>query len=93
MDSGFVWDEEKYELVKSKHDVCFWEVVSAFDDLRFCEQPHDEYEDRMIAVAKTVNDRVLLVIYSDEDLPLFRLITAYDAPAYWLEVYNEQRDS
>ncbi len=92
MDSGFVWDENKYALVKRSHNVSFWEVVSAFDDPRFYEEPHDDYEDRMIAVAKTVTGRVLVIIYSNEDMPLYRLITAYDAPHRWLEVYNDENN-
>lgn len=67
------------------------EVVLAFDDPCFYEQPHGEHEDRMTGVAKTVRGRVLLIAYSDEELPLYRLITAYDAPHMWVEVYNEQR--
>ncbi len=32
MDIGFIWDADKYAEVQSKHNVQFYEVVSAFDD-------------------------------------------------------------
>jgi uncharacterized DUF497 family protein len=31
MDIGFVWDETKYQAVRKKHHVQFYEVVSAFN--------------------------------------------------------------
>jgi len=31
MDIGFVWDETKYQEVRQKHHLQFYEVVSAFD--------------------------------------------------------------
>lgn len=37
MDIGFLWDEDKYELVRREHDVAFHEVVSCFDDERVLE--------------------------------------------------------
>lgn len=32
MDIGFIWDGDKYQEVKEKHQVQFYEAVSAFDD-------------------------------------------------------------
>ncbi|MCP4397259.1 MAG: hypothetical protein GY801_08180 [bacterium] len=49
MDIGFVWDESKYRPVIEKHNVRFYEVVSALDDPRGYETPDPSgYEDRWI---------------------------------------------
>lgn len=41
-------------------------------------------------VGKTVQDRILVVIYSEEELPLYRLITAFDAEGKWLNAYKQR---
>ncbi len=51
MDVGFVWDENKYQTTVKKHDVRFYEVVSAFDDPLITAYNaeggwRDEYEQR-----------------------------------------------
>ena len=91
MDIGFVWDIDKYEEVQRRHDVQFYEVVSAFDD------PHGYYisdpqghADRCMLVASTFNGRILSIIYSDEDAPLNRLITAYDAEQRFINEYDRR---
>lgn len=87
MDIGFIWDDEKYQEVQRRHNVQLYEVVSAFDDPEAYILPDPQgNEDRSMFVGKTVNDRLLVVIYSDEDAPLYRLITAFDAKG---EVLNE----
>lgn len=92
MDIGFVWDEEKYRVVVEKHGVRFYEVVSAFDDPNGYEIPDPVgYEDRWVWVGQTANSRVLVVIYSEEDLPLYRIITAFDAEGRWLNEYDQRR--
>ena len=32
MDTGYVWDENKYRRVQEEHEVSFWEAVSALSD-------------------------------------------------------------
>lgn len=91
MDVGYVWDEDKYEKVKEKHDVFFHEVVSAMEDPKGFEQPDEaSYEEgQWIWVGQTAQRRVLVVVYSDEDLPIFRIITAFDAEGRWLDEYQQ----
>lgn len=92
MDIGFIWDEDKYEAGVEKHHVKFYEVVSAFDDPNGYEIPDPTgYEDRWMWVGRTVNDRLLVVIYSEEDLPLYRLITAFDAEGKWINEYYQRQ--
>lgn len=88
MDIGFVWDENKYNRVRQKHRVQFHEVVSAFDDLNGYEVPDPErHEDRWMWIGRTAGDRVLAIITSDEDSPLHRLISAFDATGRFLNEY------
>jgi uncharacterized DUF497 family protein len=92
MDIGFVWDENKYQKVVDDHHVAFYEVVSAFDDQDGYEVTDPAgHEDRWMWVGQTVQGRVLGIIYSEEDLPLYRLITAFDAEGGWLDEYQRHR--
>ena len=79
MDIGFVWDENKYQSVQQKHGVQFYEVVSAFDDSDGCEFPDPEgHEERWMLIARSTGGRELAIVFSEEDLPVYRLITAFD---------------
>ena len=40
-------------------------------------------------VGKAVYARALVVAYSEEKLPLYRLITAFDAEGSWRDVYDQ----
>ena len=88
MDIGFIWDEDKYQEVQRKHSVQFYEIVSAFDDpdVQVVPDPQGN-EDRWMLVAKTFNGRILSIICSDEDAPLQRSITAFDASGEALDEY------
>ena len=80
MDIGFIWDEDKYQEVQKRHGVQFYEVVSAFDDPNGYEIADPAgYEDRRMWIGVTAGGRVLAIVFSEEDLPLYRLITAFYA--------------
>ena len=81
-DEGFVWDEDKYAKVLKGRDIKFWEVVSVFEDPNCFEDedPQGNFGNFKV-VGLTTSDRLLCVIYSDEDLPLIRIITAFEAGA------------
>ena len=83
MDIGFIWDEDKYQEVQREHNVQFYEVVSTFDD------PQGN-EDRWMLVAKTFNGRILSIICLDEEAPLHRLITAFDAEGRFSDEYDRR---
>jgi uncharacterized DUF497 family protein len=88
MDIGFVWDEAKYKKVLNEHNVKFHEVVAAFEDPNgFEEASLLEHEGRWLWVGKTLWDRLLIVVFTDQDLPLYRIVTAYDASEKWVEEY------
>ena len=80
MHIGFVWNENKQKRVQQQHDVQFYEVVSAFDDSDGYEFPDPEgHEGRWMLVARSTGGRELAIVFSEEDLPGYRLITAFDA--------------
>ena len=88
MDIGFIWDTNKYQEVQRKHNVQFYEVVSAFDDPNGYEITDPTgHEDRRMWIGTTASGRVLAIIFSDEDLPIYRLITAFDAERRLLHEY------
>ena len=92
MDIGFVWDENKYREVQEKHEVQFYEAVAAFDDPNGFEVSDlSGYEDRSRWIGATAAGRVLVVVYSDEDVPLLRLITAFDAIGSLRDEYYRRR--
>lgn len=89
MDIGFIWDEHKYRQVSTEHNVGFYEVVSTLDDQQGYEVSDPAgHEGRWMWVGKTVQDRVLVVVYSEEELPLYRIITAFEAEGSWRYAYD-----
>lgn len=88
MDKGFIWDEDKYVEVQRKHNVQFYEVVAAFDDPQGYEIDDPAgHEDRWMWVGMTAGGRILAIVFSDEILPIYRLITAFNAEGRWLDEY------
>lgn len=88
MDTGYVWDEDKYNRTRKKHGIVFGEVVDACENKSAIHtaDPGDNLNRRM-AVGGTRSGRVLQVIYTDEDAPLIRIITAFDASERWENEY------
>ena len=93
MDIGFIWDEDKYKEVQREHRVQFYEVVSAFDDPNGYEIPDPTgHEDRWILVGITAGGRILAIVFSVEDFPPYRLITAFDAGRRLSDEYYRRRN-
>ena len=91
MDIGFVWDETKYNAVVREHQVRFYEVVGAFDDPSGYEvRDPGGHEDRWLWVGRTPSERLLVIIYTEQDLPLYRIITAFEAERRWIDEYHRQ---
>ena len=91
MDIGFIWDDTKYKAVVKKHKVLFFEVVAAFDDPNGYEVTDPaNHEDRWLWIGKTPWDRFLAIVYSEQDLPLYRIITAFDAQGRWINEYYKK---
>jgi hypothetical protein len=63
-------------------------VVAALDDPKGYAVPDPaEHKDRGLWIGKTPWDRILSVVYSEEDLPRYRIITAFDAEREWIDEY------
>ena len=91
MDIGFIWDDDKYKEVQRKHRVQFYEVVSAFEDPNGYEIPDPAGHDgRWMWVGITAGGRILAIVFSDEELPIHRLITAFDAERRWIDEYYKR---
>jgi uncharacterized DUF497 family protein len=92
MDIGFVWDEAKYQTVVKEHNVKFYEVVAAFDDPNgFTVSDPIEHEERWIFVGRTPWDRLLVIVFTEQDSPLNRIITAYDAEGRYHDEYYQRQ--
>lgn len=93
MDLGYVWDEDKYRKVQQKHSVSFHEVVDALEDPNGFEYSDDAslLSERWLWIGQTQNGRILLIVYSEEDLPLLRIITAFDAEHRWADEYKQRQ--
>ena len=88
MDIGYLWDLEKYELARQMRNVEFEEVVSALNDKTgFDVMVSQKYPDRWMWIGRTFKKRTLIVVFSDEELPIYRIITAYDAEGSYLHEY------
>ncbi len=90
MDIGYVWSESKYEAVQKKHGLTFGEVVDVFEDSRtLYEADPQGNPERMMAVGATRQGRVLQVIFTYEDAPLVRIVTAFVASKEWTDEFRE----
>ena len=95
MDIGYVWDEDKYDRVREKHDVVFAEVIDVFEDERAVYAPDPQGNlDRRMVVGQTRGVRILQVIFNDqEDAPLIRIITVFDADPRREDEYLRRRET
>ncbi len=93
MDVGYVWDEDKYDWVQREHDVAFGEVVDVFEDEYAVYAPDPQgHVNRRMVVGQTRSGRILQVIFNDqEDAPLARIITAFDANERRQDEYVRRR--
>ena len=90
-DEGYVWDEDKRAKVWEQHQVSLSETVQACEDpdSLLVDDPQDNFG-RFMMVGATETRRVLQVICSDEEMPVVRLITAFDANETWTLSYQER---
>ena len=89
MDIGYVWDEQKYDRVSRKHGLRFGEVIDIFEDPRaLYEADPQGHLERQMAVGQAHKGQILQVIFSYEDAPLIRIITAFEASEAWRDEYQ-----
>ena len=91
-DMGYLWDEVKYQKVQEEHALDIREVVTAYEDeMALIECDPQGHEDRWLVVGQSHTNRILCVVYSDIELPIVRLITAFDASEKWRRLYEQQQ--
>jgi uncharacterized DUF497 family protein len=76
---SFDWDPNKADSNLSKHGVSFGEAATVFDDEHaVIEQDitHSVGEDRAAILGRSVNGRILVVIFTERDPETIRLISA-----------------
>lgn len=85
----FEWDEHKAATNERKHGVTFEEAATCFYDplqVAYYDPDHSDDEDREILIARSDQDRLLLVIYTlrDEAIRIIsaRLLTPKEARDY-----------
>jgi len=91
----FEWDEDKNLQNQSKHAVSFEQASRVFDSdsdrLEIFDEAHSDDEDRFIAVGPA-NGELLIVIYTEPDDEVVRIISARPATERERAMYASQMD-
>lgn len=94
MSVGFEWDASKAAQNLSKHGVSFDEATTVFDDLLaviFDDLNHSSEERREIIVGHSINDRLLLVCFSERTNHAIRVFSARPLTKKERRDYEENR--
>jgi uncharacterized DUF497 family protein len=88
----FIWDREKEKLVISARGITFKEAALATTDPRSIRGPDEFYsrdEHRQWTVGLSPKKRLLLVISTEQEGQLTRIITAWKATGGDKELYEK----
>ena len=92
-DRLFEWDRHKAQANRQKHGVDFEEASTVFDDpfllVRY-DPDHSVEEERYLAVGRSRNRRMLLVVHTERGMAT-RIISARRATAAESRTYYEAR--
>ena len=94
MDLRFEWDETKAETNLSKHGVSFQEAQTVFlDPLAriFDDELHSVDELREIIIGHSIDDRLLLVSFTERETGVVRIISARRATKRERDDYEENQ--
>ncbi len=75
----FEWDAHKAKSNWTRHRVSFDEATTAFDDLPariFDDEPHSTNERREIIIGHSINNRLLVVCFTERPNERIRIINA-----------------
>jgi uncharacterized DUF497 family protein len=78
MNLQFEWDEDKAIENLGKHGISFDESITVFGDpysITIYDSEHSEEEDRFIDIGRSVNGRIVVVVYTDRE-SCVRIISA-----------------
>jgi hypothetical protein len=91
----FEWDEEKNLQNQSKHAVAFEDASRVFeseaDSFEIFDAAHSEDEDRFITIGPA-NGALLVVIYTQPEDGVIRIISARPATEHERTLYRVQMD-
>jgi uncharacterized DUF497 family protein len=87
MDVHLEWDRRKAAVNLRKHRVSFDEASTVFDD-----QDHSADEQREIIIGHSINNRLLLVCFTERTPDAVRIFSARLATKRERKDYEENRD-
>ncbi|WP_071599621.1 BrnT family toxin [Selenomonas sp. F0473] len=94
METSFVWDENKNEINKRKHNLSFEEACTVFDDddaILFDDPDHSIDEDRFLIIGMVQTKRICIVSHCYRDNNhVIRLISAREATKNEKQIYWER---
>lgn len=76
---GFEWDRRKAKANRLKHGVSFDEATTVFEDPLariFDDEVHSSDEGREIIIGHSINDRLLVVCFTERPNERIRIISA-----------------
>ena len=79
MSYRFEWDENKAKSNQMEHEVSFDEASTVFDDslaMIFDDEEHSIDERRETIIGHSVNNRLLLVCFTERPKEIIRIISA-----------------
>jgi len=92
MPYNFEWDEDKARSNWIKHDVSFDEATTVFDDSLariFDDELHSKNERREVIIGYSINNRLLVVCFTEWPGERIRIISARQPTAKELKAYEE----
>jgi uncharacterized DUF497 family protein len=95
MDVHLEWDRRKAAVNLRKHRVSFDEASTVFDDplaFIFDDQDHSADEQREIIIGHSINNRLLLVCFTERTPDAVRIFSARLATKRERKDYEENRD-
>lgn len=75
----FEWDPNKAKKNQEKHEVSFSEAITVFGDpleLTIPDPDHSTDEYRFVSIGKSINDRLLILSYTEKKEGEVRIISA-----------------
>ena len=88
----FEWDPEKDRINQDKHGLSFDEVTELFtrdvDVLEIHDEDHSDEEERFIAIGP-VGDEVVVVVYTERNDDVIRIVSARRATKKEIELYQK----
>jgi len=95
MPYNFEWDEEKAKSNWIKHGVSFDEATTVFDDSLgrvFDDELHSRDERREIIIGRSINNRLLVVCFTERPNERIRIINARLRTPKEQKAYEENVD-